>query len=281
MKVFLGDRPSLGNNIARKRRTKERTPEEWKELGLKFWSFSRLNAFETCPRMYELTYVKRLDETPNFFAEFGSFVHKIYEMYADGKLRRNQLLAYYRKHWKENVVTPAPYSEWVDFEEKWFGHGCDAMKSPPSLREYEILGVEMEVDFMIADEKAVGFIDLLLRRKKDEAIIIADHKSGKPVRFLRSGRVSKPDAERFLSYRHQLYLYSGPIIEKYGKVDFLRWNFFNAGTVIEIPWIREEYDEAQAWAARTIKCVSKCKTWSKGGDSFFCSHICGQRRNCQ
>ena len=109
MKAFLGDRPSPGNNMAHKRRTKERTSEEWKELGLKFWSFSRLNAFETCPRMYELTYVKRLDETPNFFAEFGSFVHKIYEMYANGKLRRNQLLPYYRKHWKENVVTPAPY----------------------------------------------------------------------------------------------------------------------------------------------------------------------------
>ena len=34
-------------------------------------------------------------------------------------------------------------------------------------------GVEMEVDFKIADEKAVGFIDFLLRRKKDWSRSIA------------------------------------------------------------------------------------------------------------
>ena len=257
-----------------------RTPQEWKELDRAYWSYSRLSAFKQCPRMYELTYAKRLDGISNFFAEFGSFVHKIYEMYERKELRRNQLLAYYKAHWDENVVTPAPYSEWVDFAASWHAKGCLAMKSPPSLREYEILGVEEIVQFKVAGEDAVGFIDLLLRRKKDGAIIIADHKSGKSVKILRNGKVSKTDAARFAGYRHQLYLYSIPVIEKYGRVDSLAWNFFNDGTTYSIPWQKEECDEAMAWAEGLKNAITKSKSWPRAENAFFCSYLCGQRKRC-
>ena len=263
-----------------RRIVRKRTSEEWKELGLNCWSFSRLNAFQTCPKMYELTYVKGKEGVPNFFAEFGSFVHRIYEMYARRELRRNQLLAYYKAHWDENVVTPAPHSEWVDFESSWYNKGLAAMKAPPSLREYEILGVEEEVHFKIDGEDAVGFIDLLLRRKKDGAIRIVDHKSGKTIRILRNGNVSKPDREKFAAYRRQLYLYSAPIMAKYGKVDELVWNFFNDGTMHVIPWTKEEFDETLDWASKTRQSIAKCKRWTRQGDSFFCSYICSQRDNC-
>ena len=191
-----------------------RTPRGWKKLGLAYWSYTRLSAFEQCPKMYELTYIKQLDGVSNFFAEFGQYVHKIYEMYERKKLRRNQLLAYYKAHWEKNIVTPAPYSEWVDFEANWYRKGCAAMRSPPRLKEYEVLGVEEMVQFKVAGEDAVGFIDLLLRRKKDGAIIIGDHKSGKPIKILLNGNVSKTDAARFAGYRRQLYLYSIPVIEQ-------------------------------------------------------------------
>ena len=62
------------------KKTIPRTAKEWKALDQAYWSFSRLNAFEQCPKMYELAYVKHLDGVSNFFADFGQFVHKIYEM---------------------------------------------------------------------------------------------------------------------------------------------------------------------------------------------------------
>ena len=262
------------------RTTIPRTAKEWKALDQAYWSFSRLNAFEQCPKMYELAYVKRLDGVSNFFADFGQFVHKIYEMYARKELKRNQLLAYYKEHWDESVVTPAPSSAWVDFAASWYDKGRAAMKSPPLLREYEILGVEEMVHFKVAGEDAVGFIDLLLRRKKDGAIVILDHKSGKAVKILRNGNVSKTDATRFAGYRHQLYLYSIPVIEKYGRVDSLSWNFFNDGTTYTIPWTQEACDETVAWAENIQKAIAECKSWERCGGGFFCDYICAQRRNC-
>lgn len=259
---------------------KARSSEEWKELGRSCWSFSRLNAFAICPKMYELTYVKGMEGVPNFFAEFGSFVHQIYEMYVRKELRRNQLQAYYKAHWDECVVTPAPYSEWVDYESNWYRKGLAAMANPPSLKEYEILGVEEEVHFKIDGEDAVGFIDLLLRRKKDGAVIVVDHKSGKSVKILKNGKVSKPDREKFAAYRRQLYLYSTPVIEKYGRVDALTWNFFNDGVMHSIPWTQEEYDETLAWASTTRKSILKCRRWKKVFSDFFCANICSQRENC-
>jgi len=266
--------------VKKNAKSSARTSEEWKELGQSCWSFSRLNAFEVCPKMYELAYVKGLDGLPNFFAEFGSFVHKIYEMYANGELKRNQLLKYYKEHWDENVVTAAPYNEWVDFASSWYSKGLAAMKAPPSLKEYEILGVEEEVRFKIDGEDAVGFIDLLLRRKKDGMIVIVDHKSGKAVKILRNGNVSKTDANKFAAFRRQLYLYSNPVIQKYGKVDVLTWNFFNDGTQYSIPWLKEQYEEAMTWASATRRAIAKCKRWKREGSEFFCSNICGQREHC-
>ena len=110
--------------------------------------------------------------------------------------------------------------------------------------------------------------------------VILYHKSGKAVKILRNGNVSKTDATRFAGYRHQLYLYSIPVIEKYGRVDSLSWNFFNDGTTYTIPWTQEACDETVAWAENIQKAIAACKSWERCGGGFFCDYICAQRRNC-
>ena len=53
------------------------------------WSFSRLNSFKTCPYEWYLQYIEGISGEDNFYAEFGSYCHKILEKYV--RLRLNIL----------------------------------------------------------------------------------------------------------------------------------------------------------------------------------------------
>lgn len=257
-----------------------RTSGKWKEPNGGFWSYSRLAAFDQCPRMYELTYIRGLEGRSNFFAEFGSFVHRVYEMYAKGELAKGRLADYYRRHFDEEVVAEAPYSEWVDYRKNFYAKGLAAMRDVDPIRGCEVLGVEKEVRFRIGGEEAVGFVDLVLRRRRDGAILVVDHKSS-PVRMLKSGRVSKPDAGKFEGYRHQLYLYATPVIEEFGRVDFLSWNFFKDGSSLTIPFDPAECAETRKWAERLHHAIRGRRRFDRRIDQFFCDNICGQRDNCR
>ena len=46
------------------------------------WSYSRLTAYNQCPYQFKLKYVECNEGEPNFYAQYGSFCHKILEKYA-------------------------------------------------------------------------------------------------------------------------------------------------------------------------------------------------------
>ena len=49
---------------------------------------------------------------------------------------------------------------------------------------------------------------------------------------------------------------------------------------IEIPWKKNEYDEAIKWAKDTIELIEKETEWSPNSSSkYYCNYICGQRNN--
>ena len=60
------------------------------------------------------------------------------------------------------------------------------------LDSYEILGVEKKVEFELFGKRFVGYIDLLLRDKQTDEIIIVDHKSAS-IKILKNGNISKSD----------------------------------------------------------------------------------------
>ena len=65
------------------------------------WSYSRLTSFEECPYRWFLSYLYRdeygrpLKKKSGFFAEFGSYIHLIMQMYLDGVLKKNELSTFY------------------------------------------------------------------------------------------------------------------------------------------------------------------------------------------
>ena len=146
------------------------------------------------------------------------------------------------------------------------------------LENYEILGVEEKVEFTINGKDFIGYIDLLVKDKKTNEIIIIDHKSAS-LKILKNGKISKSDQQHFLEFKRQLYLYSIPVIKKYGSVSKLKWNMFKDQKWIEIPWVKEEYDEAIQWAKDTLSLIEKESEWNPNPDYYYCHYLCGQRNH--
>ena len=144
--------------------------------------------------------------------------------------------------------------------------------------------------FNIGNYDFVGCIDLLLGDKVTGEIIILDHKSAS-IGILKSGKIAKKDREHFEDFKRQLYLYSIPIIEEYGKVDKLKWNLFKEQKFIEIPWKEDEYNESIRWAEQTIKNIENETEWNINKEMieaqeqgkyppFYCMNLCSQRFRC-
>lgn len=247
------------------------------------WSFSRLSSFYQCRYAWKLTYIDGIKGENNFFGEYGSYIHKILEMYFKDELSIFELVDYYKDHYIENVNYDAPPNKFVDIAASYYQHGLDYFENFSMLDDkYKILGVEKKVNFKIGNRDFVGYIDLLLQDKESGDIIVVDHKSAS-IKQLKNGSISKQDVHKFEMYKRQMLLYSKAIYEEYGKFPVaLRWNMFKQGTFIEIPFKQEEYNAALEWATDTINLIEQEKEFAPQPDDFFCSNLCNHRNNaCQ
>lgn len=245
------------------------------------WSFSRVNSYDTCPYAWYLNYIEKNKDEGSAFSEVGTLIHEILEKYAKGELTLFDISDYYEEHFNDVVQHEFPPSK-VDLRQKYYDDCLEYLNDINlPLDEYEILGVEKKVEFLVGKYKFVGYIDLLLRSKETGKITILDHKSAN-LKFKKNGDISKTDLEHFQSFKRQLYLYSKAVIEEYGEEpECLAWNLFRLGKLYQIPWTREEYNEALEWAEQSIDRIVKEELWLPNNSSkYFCDHICGQRGIC-
>lgn len=243
------------------------------------WSFSRLNSFYNCPYEFYLHYIECNPSEDGFFSEYGSLMHKILEKYEKGELSLFELNQYYEDHFDDEIPHDAPPNKFVDIRQSYYEKGIEYLNEIDlMIDDYDILGVEMKVEFEISGKKFVGYIDLLVQDKRTKEVIIIDHKSAS-IKILKNGSVSKKDQEHFLAFKRQLYLYSIPVIAMFGSVSKLKWNMFRDKSWIEIPWKREEFDEAIQWAKDTLNLIEQECLWLPNPDYYYCHYLCGQRNN--
>lgn len=243
------------------------------------WSFSRLNSYYTCPYEWNLHYILCNKASNNFFGQFGSFIHKILEMYAKSELSLFDISQYYEDNFWLEVTEDAPPNKYVDIKQSYYQKGLDYLDNIDLiLDDYEVLGVEKKVKFKIDKYEMIGYIDLLLRDKKSGEIIILDHKSAS-LKFKKNGEISKTDLQHFTDFKRQLYLYSMPVIEEYGRADYLEWNMFKDRGHIKIEWKKDEYEDAIKWARDTIELIEHESSWFPNPDYYYCHYLCGQRNN--
>lgn len=250
------------------------------------FSFSRLNY--TCLYEWFMHYIDDpLGETENsFYGQFGGFCHHILEQYANGYLNIFELAPYYEEYYCDWVTEPAPFNKYTDIAEDTYYKGLDYFQNIDlTFEKFDVLGVEKELNFKIGDYDFVGFIDLLLREKDTGKIIILDHKSSTLQRKkngeLSGSKQTKVTLEKF---KKQLYLYSKPVIEEYGKVDELWWNMYKQRDWVKLPWKREEYEKSLKWAVNTIEFLKTVEEWDPqdkcGPNNNYCRTLCCKRDQC-
>jgi CRISPR/Cas system-associated exonuclease Cas4 (RecB family) len=244
------------------------------------WSFSRLNSYYTCPYEFYLHYIECNKGINNFFGQFGTLIHTVLEKYAKNELSIFEISQYYEDNFDDVVTERAPFNKYVDIRQSYYEKGLDYLNNIDLLLyEYEILGVEKKVEFTIAGYNMLGYIDLLLRDKEGN-IIVLDHKSAS-LKFKKNGEVSKTDAQHFLDFKRQLYLYSMAVINEYKiQPKYLWWNMFKEQKHIKIEFNQDEYEEAINWAKDTVQLIEKETMWLPNQtSSYYCNYLCGMRNS--
>lgn len=245
------------------------------------WSFSRVNSIGQCKYAWYLTYIEERDGEPNIYSLFGSFCHKVIEMYANGELEKSELPEYYKEYFDDEIT-----DKMVDVDDsqldKYFHLGLDYFENCDlDFDTYEVLGVELECNFKIQDYDFIGYIDLLLRHKETNEIIIVDNKSSE-YPLGKRGKVKKKKEEDYIAYKRQLYLYAIYVKDKYGVFPSkIAWNYFKERQWLELPFIEEELNEAKRWALASIEEISKEEEFEPTESWFYCKNLCNFRYSCE
>ena len=212
------------------------------------WSYSRIKAFEDCPYRWYLKYIKKFHGKDMFFSSYGTFMHKLIELY-------------HRKVFSS-----------------YFTGGLQYLKALQPF-PYDVVGVEKKVDFVVNGIPFVGYIDFLGR--KDDDLYVVDNKSRilKP----RSSRAKPTKADEELdAYLRQLYIYSAAVEEEYGKTPkSLCFNCFRDKLFIIEPFKEQAYAESKEWLAKSIGKIREESDFKPSVEFFKCTHLCEMQDMCE
>lgn len=240
------------------------------------WSYSRIKAFETCPYSFLLKYIYKVPSKKQFFSDYGSFIHKILEKFFKGELKKEDLLSFYLINFKKEIKTKAPSQSMML---NYFNQGVDYLKNFIAPIDEYVIGVEKEVKFQIDGRSFIGFIDLVTN--KGEELIITDNKSRNLKKRSNRKKPLKSDIE-LDNYLRQLYLYSIPINQEYGKLPkVLRFNCFRSQNTIEEPFDNKSFEESKKWATDSIEKILREDDWKPDLDFFKCKYICDVCDECE
>lgn len=244
------------------------------------WSYSRLSSFHECPYRWFLTYLYRDDygkkpgRKSGFFAEYGTYMHLILQLYLSGILPRHELSAFYVAHFKENVRAKPPNQKiFQNYFEQGFQY-FDTIEFP----KRNILDVEERVDFTFAGKPFTGFIDVV---SDDNRLIITDHKSRTLKPRSTRKKPTKADAE-LDDYLRQLYIYSAAVNDKYGRFpDLLEFNCFRSQIMIREPFDMKQYSLVEQWAGEEIDRITCNDSWKACPDYWRCNYLCDVCEECE
>ncbi len=255
------------------------------------WSFSSVNTYRNCPFCFFLSYLQYppLTRAENAFAQWGSFMHSLYERFYKGQIDFFDACDEYEQKYKEKITVPFPANAYVDLGKRYYQSGLDALERFSDLPDnLEILEIEGKISITIKDIPFIGFADLILRDKEKDEIIVIDHKS-------KSKFASATEQKK---YARQLYLYSLYVKEKYGKYPSqLVFNMFRVGKIVKIPFNQKDLDEAVQWFVDTVSDIYMdldffdkiyLEYQNTGKDiakfnqqDFFCNTLCSVREYCE
>lgn len=231
------------------------------------WSYSRVSSYKICPKMFYIQYILKERGESGSFAEYGTYLHSIMELYNTRELAEYELLDYYREHYKENVTKSFPPNPWVDLEVSYYGAGETFLSNFDGYKD-KTIGAEEKFDFDIKHKgKSLKFTGVVDRISEDDnGIIISDYKSKKAFK-------SKKEMKE---YFRQLYVYCIPVWKKYGKLPYkLKFSFFrDYNKVCETLFDEKAFEEAKDWIFNTVDEIFHTDEFTENYNEFFCQHVC-------
>ena len=233
------------------------------------WSFSRLNGFKSCGYCWFENYANgRRDGTQNAFAEYGLMMHEILEGLDKGELMLWDILPLYEEEFQK--VGRFPSNKYVVLRDRYYQQGIEYLSNYKHDDRYEVVSVEENVNVNIKGYQFTGYIDKLMKDKKDGKYIVLDHKS--------KSKFKNPKEQK--EYARQLYLYGYAVKQIYGEYPKkLIFNMFRVGDVIEIDFNLDDMNEAIQWMVDTIDEIKECEIFPVIDDYFFGNELCNFRED--
>lgn len=246
------------------------------------WSYSRLSSYESCPYMWKLTYIDEIPKEDMFYTKYGSLMHEILQEFLNGKdesqLKTDFVIGFtelaqggiYGKP-KINVI-----NNYLTTGLEFLNNGLPQFAQ--EIENAEIKCVEKRFYFKIKEIKFVGICDLVI--EKDNKLILIDHKSHNLKQ--KSGRKKPTVADGELDkYLRQLYLYSQPLYEAYGRYPEELWfNCFRTGTIVKERFNEKAFEESCKWAKNLVDKISNDNEFEENYSYFFCNYICDKHESC-
>ena len=90
------------------------------------WSYSRVNSFDQCPRMFYLTYLQCADRIDNAFAQWGTLVHSLLERYYREQVELWDLTGLYEKEYSKTVKERFPFPR---LEDSYYERGIEYLNN--------------------------------------------------------------------------------------------------------------------------------------------------------
>lgn len=239
------------------------------------WSHSRITLFEQCPYAFALKYIYGEEcEQSNFYSGFGSYMHRIHELFYNGDLKSEDLVPYYIEHFSEIGSHKQ--------RTKYFLDGLNYLEGgiPIIPSSSSIVGVEKKLMFKVGEYDFTGIIDLLYRND-DETLTIVDHKSH--TLSPRSNKKKPTASDRELDeYLKQLYIYAHAVRQLgLGNVQTLTFNCFRGSQIVSERYSEAKENDAVEWAVNTIKKIENTTMFYPNDDWFFCHNLCDTRGVCE
>ena len=247
------------------------------------YSYSQLSSFDECKYGFYLQRIEGLEEqASNAFAERGTLIHDLLDMWAKKILTKEEMLEEYKRRYGDEVVTAWPrMMASKGYAQKAYDTGIQFLETFDEFEGYDVLSAEekFKIDLPLTNGETrpfVGVIDMLLKEKETDNLIICDHKSKSLQSF-------KKDEDKM--YKQQL-LYATYVKEKYGKYpEILMFHLFNENSVKpQRLFSEEDYNAALEWATKQIEGIEKYSVleWlaCKDKPDFYCSELCSARRTC-